>query len=118
MKTLNKILLLLILVSCSKKSEPQPKEDLRRTVYIQYQFWSSGHQGLPAKESARVYHLAKGSFKLDIAYKNKMIIFDGHDTLKIESKVYEIDTLTIWMYSNGKLKYKGVGYNQTINVEI
>ena len=114
-----KIILILLLASCSKKEEPIPSEDIRRTVYIQYSFWSNAHQGYPAKESARVYNLTKGSFKLDIEYKNKMIIFDGHDTFKVVGKVYEdIDTLTIWMYSNGKLKYKGIGYKQKINAEL
>jgi len=118
MKTLNKILLIILLVSCSKK-EPVPKYvDNRVTVAVHYSMWST-YKGLKFYNPARTYHLTKGyEMNLTIAKKNNYIIFDGHDSLLIEGKTYDIDTLFIQIYANGKMIYKGKGDNQQVNEKL
>lgn len=120
MKTLNKIFLILLLASCSKKDEPTPKIDTRVRVDIHYCYFSPAHQfELPKIESARVYNLQKGyKLNLDIVRSGKYIIFDGHDSFLVKSKFYDVDTLTIYAYANGKLIYKNIGDKQTINAEL
>jgi hypothetical protein len=118
MKTLNKILLILLLVSCTKK-EPAPKYvDNRVTVAVHYSMWCT-YKGLQFYEPGRTYNLTKGyKLNLTIEKKDKYIIFDGHDSLLINGKTYDIDTLFIQIYANGKKIYKGKGDNQQVNAEL
>ena len=120
MKTLNIIILVFILVGCSKKEEEvKPFVDTRVMVAVQYSFYYKTSDQLQYWNEARVYNLHTGDdFKLEIYNDRKSLIFDGHDTCKITFKQRSFDTLYIICRIGGRIIYKGQGDRHKIYAKL